>query len=337
MDLKKQSIKEISPFISILQSLAIFLVVLGHAEPSTNTPPPVVMQWLHSFIYSFHMHLFMFISGYLYIIFTVQKKQSYGELIKSKAIRLLMPFIFLNTLAFLIKNVLANFAQRPIEPSIIFYLKSLTDPDLVPIIYFWFLPTLFIIFLVAPIFKFVIDKNAIPLLLFLGALFTITNIYGYPNVRVMYINSVTTFLIFFFSGCIFGHFNCLKSVYNQKIILFLSLIILIGASFTHLDHTPPDRSIALIVSFSGIIWTFYLAEKLLQNKSNLFAYIEGYSYQIFLFSWFYSMGFKILYQLHLYNYATALFLRIFAVMALCVISAKMIKKLPRIFRIFVGL
>ena len=55
--------KERIKSIDFCKGIAILLVVLGHATEHTNAS--LSYDWLYKYIYSFHMPLFMFISGFV--------------------------------------------------------------------------------------------------------------------------------------------------------------------------------------------------------------------------------------------------------------------------------
>ncbi|MBM6945118.1 MULTISPECIES: acyltransferase family protein [Bacteroides] len=79
--------KERIEWVDIIKFTGIFLVVLGHSISATNKE----LEIFRNFIYSFHMPLFIFISGYLY------KKRG----IANDIITLLLPyFIYQLTNAF---------------------------------------------------------------------------------------------------------------------------------------------------------------------------------------------------------------------------------------------
>lgn len=66
-------------FIDIAKAICIILVVLGHYVPD-NSPDWYVT--LHDIIYTFHMPLFMFASGYVYI--ATKKDVAYGAFLWKK-------------------------------------------------------------------------------------------------------------------------------------------------------------------------------------------------------------------------------------------------------------
>lgn len=103
--------------IDALRALAIYLVVLGHFVQSTIIDYD--NNLLFKFIYSFHMPLFVFISGYL----TYRDENLSLKFIKSRFNSLLLPYfswMVISTIVFSIKNE-DNFGE--------FILKSFLYPD----------------------------------------------------------------------------------------------------------------------------------------------------------------------------------------------------------------
>lgn len=76
--------------LDFFKGIAILLVVLGHSVSrgvADHYLDPV-MLW----IYSFHMPLFFFISGYL-ISYTSYKKRNFGNSVLKKVLTLLLPYL----------------------------------------------------------------------------------------------------------------------------------------------------------------------------------------------------------------------------------------------------
>lgn len=79
--------------IDIAKAICIILVVIGHYIPE-NSPNWYVT--IHDVIYSFHMPLFIFISGWLFYFTCLRKDKPYKEIVKLKLERLGIPFLFLH-------------------------------------------------------------------------------------------------------------------------------------------------------------------------------------------------------------------------------------------------
>lgn len=72
----------------IAKAICIMLVVMGHNVPDDS---PYWWQTTHDIIYTFHMPLFMFASGFIYIAF--KKDESYFHFLQKKVLRLMVPYI----------------------------------------------------------------------------------------------------------------------------------------------------------------------------------------------------------------------------------------------------
>ena len=59
------NIKKIN-WLSILQGWAMFWVVVGHSPLSMDETIPAYVKFLYEFAYSFHMPLFILVSGFLF-------------------------------------------------------------------------------------------------------------------------------------------------------------------------------------------------------------------------------------------------------------------------------
>lgn len=103
-----------------IKGLLIFLVVLGHCLQFSNSEPDSCL--LYNFIYSFHMPLFMCLSGY-----ACYKKEVNWNVIPKRAKQLLLPFVTFN----IINSILTH--------------QAIWDYVINPQIGLWFLWVLFFI------------------------------------------------------------------------------------------------------------------------------------------------------------------------------------------------
>lgn len=137
----------------LLTLFAMTLVVIGHSDITLDFKE----LWIYKWVYSFHMPLFFFISGFLFCLTMPADRlrmTSMGSFIRKKAIRLLIPFLFINTLIFIVKSTLVSdtsLMQHPVALN----LESAIDATFFhPMGFMWFLPALFSIFFIAfPICK----------------------------------------------------------------------------------------------------------------------------------------------------------------------------------------
>lgn len=100
------------PYLDNIKGILIMLVILGHSIQFCD--PGYLQNFGFRFIYSFHMPLFFFISGYL-----SNRGQWNNKLIKKRALQLLVPFLVWAFLSPLLKSGYITFTelvQRIIYP-----------------------------------------------------------------------------------------------------------------------------------------------------------------------------------------------------------------------------
>lgn len=85
-------------YIDAIKAVLMFLVIWGHVIQYTNTHEGLNNS-IAAFIYSFHMPIFMMVSG---MFFQRQLELNIPELIRKNFIRLLLPALFVNLSLFLI-------------------------------------------------------------------------------------------------------------------------------------------------------------------------------------------------------------------------------------------
>ncbi len=189
-------------YIDIIKGIAIILVVIGHciqfgsgrayfdSEAFFNDP-------LFKFIYSFHMPLFMLVSGYL---FANTIKRTTNVIIKKKIATILLPLISWHTVALCINLLLG----QKYTPSILFlsYFHAL-----------WFLRALFFCCMVVLLMNRVFKDNIYSYLALTIILHFIPNRI-LPNIFVFTI-------IFFILGYLYCLNNRGRSIStNHRIVLF---------------------------------------------------------------------------------------------------------------------
>lgn len=134
--------------------VGIVLVVLGHSGyAGTNIAEdcPYLFKW----IYSFHMPLFFFISGFLFSLtnesFIEMDKE---KLIRKKAQRLLVPYLVLGVVLWGIKYVFSSFASIDRQFSLASFFGMFAAPGTEgsTMGYLWFLITLFMVFALMAVF-----------------------------------------------------------------------------------------------------------------------------------------------------------------------------------------
>lgn len=324
-------------YITFLQSFATFLVIVGHSAPENNTVS--FINIIRDFIYTFHMPLFFVLSGFLFLHSYYRNKETlvkFYTFINKKIIRLILPYFIMGTIAYLLKAFLFNrFAYRPVENTIGFYLKSMIYPWDNPNISLWFLPTLFIVFILDYyLFKKVKNYKFWPLILITFS-FIISVLSLFTDIKILNISGVLYYLFYFNLGLIIYQFKekIFASIINIKTVCILLALYI--ALFLMSDIYEFGK---YIIAILGILLSFILA--LVCSKNNikfLFGIMDGKYYPIYLLHWFFMPGFRILYQMNLINIETTFFFMILSQLFGPLISIYIIERFLPKFKIFIGL
>ena len=161
-------------YIDIARGIGILLVVMGHNDFSVISP------FAYKLIYSFHMPLFFFLSGYF-----INPTVEFWTFLRKRFNSLLKPYFFT---IFLIYFVSISFGRIGFETAIQRIIKSMYGAGYyIDWVQLWFLPHLFAVSLYAYVFYAVVSKidsrfirwAALLLTLGVASLF-LTTFYPYP-------------------------------------------------------------------------------------------------------------------------------------------------------------
>ena len=133
-------------FIDVAKAICIVLVVIGHYVPDDS---PSWYVALHDIIYTFHMPLFMFASGYVYI--ATRKDSPYGAFLLKKVRRLMVPYLTTSVIVITIKLLTQGgmSVDNPVTP--LSYLKMFYLPEAG--YFLWFIWALWWMFVLVPLFR----------------------------------------------------------------------------------------------------------------------------------------------------------------------------------------
>ncbi len=160
--------------IDICRGMGIVLVVLGHALKQTGETNSF-FDVLLSVIYSFHMPLFFFLSGFVslkMLYFRAGKERL--DYIKNRAFRLLIPYFTVGILYLPLKYVLSRYAVKPYDFSSTWKLFFGENPNTA----LWFLYVLFLVSLVCVLI--LREKNVLYVLAGSFALTVAACCFGWP-------------------------------------------------------------------------------------------------------------------------------------------------------------
>ena len=273
-------------WLSILQGWSMLLVVIGHISLSNEFQDPQypISSFIEKVIYSFHMPLFMFISGMLLYHTKISKEPKYRSVIVDKIKRLGIPLLFFTFLTLLLKMAFNPLMKRPVEFSLMDFLNYFLYPGTNPLGEMWFIVTLLIIFLFYPFFVWSLRNNRriVCTILFLLVL----NISFPKDIHLLCLSSVAYMLFFFYLGML---------IYLKRWISLLSsfrifLVLLLVFAFTNVFTIVPFVSVLVGIAFS--ISLCFNIDKVFPSSFHSF---RDYTFQIFLMGIFFQIGVRFFY------------------------------------------
>ena len=217
--MKKQT-KKRSPYLDIIKAILILLVIIGHSiqygSGSTYLEKQLFFNnYLFKFIYSFHMPLFIMLSGYL--SYNSLNKNSLKETFISKFKSLIIPLFFWSIIPFII-----NLEFYSIIESLKLFIAVFSTN-------LWFLWSLFYInILVKLINKYFKDNIFIYILSFLIT-FILPNTFVIKYFNIQF--SLYSFLYFYFLiGYFYKKYNLedkLNKLFNIKTLIINTIIFIL--------------------------------------------------------------------------------------------------------------
>lgn len=259
-------------WLSILQGWAMLWVVIGHSRVGNENVWPQYANLLYDFASSFHMPLFIFISGYLFYLTRIKRKWKYMDMIKEKIQRLGIPFVVFTAVALVLKSIFSSEMERPVTISVSNFLYGFLYPADSPMAEMWFIASLFWMFLLEPLWKLLSSKHVYSVIGGL-LLYFIFYLRGIP-IELFCINRASYLAFFFFGGVCFARYeliNYFTTVRNCLILFFIS--VLLYTLLYSIEVFPPSMGIIMSISLSFLFERFY---------SPLFSSFRNYTYQIFL-------------------------------------------------------
>ncbi len=184
--------------VDAIRGLAIFLVVFGHSlnnimDSSLVSDVPWTITYAQRWIYSFHMQLFFFLSGFF--VYRSVTRRNVVETVRDKALHLVVPYVFWSSLVVIAKAILPGFQNHPED------IENLKHMFSVPHGIQWFLYALFIFDMIYLLFAKIFRNETVTSVIFL--LFGIMIYYRYTNGGFPYgsiTGLVAVYMVFFAAG-----------------------------------------------------------------------------------------------------------------------------------------
>lgn len=276
--------------VNYLKGIAILLMFIGHAATPTFLTRPFAYEVAVQFIYSFHMPLFFIVSGFLALkSIDVNLKNQYLLLVKKRAIKLGIPFLFI--------SIMTNFALTLVSGniSVISFLECIKTtifyPELGAMGALWFLYALLIISILTPLITKIPFKVSIVIAL-------LVNIFGPQNIYFLAINRLSFFFVYYLIGIYIR--KCyedrqLKKIKNKNILIIGSVIFLVIYSLIIAKGLVLNKTVFDIYMFScgiiGSLMMLLIVEKIKKYNriTKVFEAFGKYSMDIYIFSWFFQI------------------------------------------------
>lgn len=270
--------------IVIMTLFAMTCVVIGHSDIDES----FTELWIFRWVYTFHMPLFFFISGFLFCLTMPAVKlcdTSFLTFMKKKVVRLLIPFLFINTVIFLIKaNVISDTSmmKNPVEMT----WHSFLDATLYhPIGFMWFLPALFMVFVYSfPIWKGLknLSKESrgshIPLIIFVLVVFFWLAYLLLPHTALMQASRAFNYVTFFLLGILYCEYKPIVDGFLKRYWLISGTIAFAFSASLMLPEIP--------AALCGIVFSVAFSLVLEDKCPDRFVDASSFCYTVFLLSYF---------------------------------------------------
>ena len=271
--------------INILYSIGTILAVFGHSRPNTGFGyEGSILNQIIIFIYTFHMPLFFAIAGFLLYNSKSLVNKSFGMFVKDKALKLLTPYFILTAIFLIPKGYIEFGGFEFLTPT--FLLKVFFSPRDNTWGHFWFLPVLFVCYVIVAGFKKLMLKldKKLKLIIFMTFIILSTFFMIWPiNTKWLGLKDISQNLFYMLFGMLLAF--CEK---HLKVNVSKSLKIIIAALLFAVSVIVFIYGYSI---FKGIITICMLLGLILLAKAvgnfgyKGFSFISKNIFTIYIYSW----------------------------------------------------
>ena len=333
------STKKRIDWVDVAKGICMILVIISHAEEHFI---PGQMATLKVPIYSFHMPLFFFASGFFSVkILGFERIKERLKYIKNRSFRLMIPYFIMGIIYIPARLLMGGFANESYKMNEVWRILLGENPDGA----LWFLYALFVISVIAVC---VVRKRNLPWILGIAFVLALcSKIITWPTIILEEI----LFHFFFFIAGIFirTHYEAWKKFIYTPLTVMLGLIAFIGGNYllwyaSQMTYTGAE-CLKLITAPSGILLSLNLANMIVKSDQresvprklgNLFG---DYSMDIYMFAEPFKVVIKIVFWslLHL-NYLLCTVLCFVGSISLALLVSKLVvRRIPVLKKLFLGM
>lgn len=259
-------------FIAAARCIGILLVVFGHSYPFDVYISPALWT-VKNFIYTFHMPLFLFLSGYL----VTYNTRPAGSYIRRRAARLMIPYFALSVIAFVPKALVQQFLNDSVEFSVWYLIKTELIPRDNVWGHFWYIPVVFVLCCFGVLMLKPMRKHRAVRWAVLAATYLLLFLPRTTDWFALEDRRKTTF--YFVLGMMLAIQEPESRVVSNRgwLLAFPAAIALFAVVSTTLTNS--------LIACLMIGFILHVGTRLPLNKKGLFALVEKNSFTIFLLSW----------------------------------------------------
>jgi fucose 4-O-acetylase-like acetyltransferase len=227
MSLEIKATNERNHWVDYAKCIGIILVVYGHIARGVQSAgidiPQPFYEWADSVIYTFHMPLFFFLSGLFF--FSSFKKKGVLKFSSSKIDTVFYPYVVWSVFQGSIGASLFLYTNGAVSHFDVFGLL------VEPIAQFWFLYSLFFIFIVVAVVFFVFSCKAVWISFLLSLVMYLSVESFFLSVMVTYVFDNTIFFVF---GIIFSRYLVIEKLSTPVLVLCWLVLFVLGQYVFHL-------------------------------------------------------------------------------------------------------
>lgn len=265
-----------------MKTMATVLVVVGHVTifysnigGVVDMPVNTILDYIVQFIYTFHMPLFIFVSGAVYhICIRSGKYKCIGIFIIKKAYRLMLPYFLWGIFLVTPIMVLMGFTDlswfRYVEEGIFLCQNSR---------HLWFLWTLFFVSVIVRVLQPLLDRWGIYRVSFLIVCLVLWRL-SWSMPALFCINSIARYMLWYYLGYWFDSFRENQKIFVKKGFPVICLFVIL----TYLQ-TGNNLWVGLAAGFAGIMLIYYfsiLADKYSLGQCKIYCLLERDGFGIYL-------------------------------------------------------
>jgi fucose 4-O-acetylase-like acetyltransferase len=324
--------------VETLRGLAIILVVLGHmigydAAGGMKVSDDSIFRYIYYTLEYIRMPLFTVISGWVYANKPILQTNQH-RFIKGKLRRLIVPMFVISTLLFLFRMIVPGTSSKP-------ELQNLPRNIIFPYDVYWFLFSLFIIFLVI---SFLDQKEFFHRIE--GWFLTLITAFAVLFVTRFFLDATPNFVGFKGAVYLFPFFIIGIGIYrfpdfllNDRTTLFLFIVFIAGITIQQMiwfGYFPQQHKQSVLGMSTGISAVILLFR--LKLKNDLLIWIGSFAYGIFLFHVFFTGGTRIiLLRLGVENQWVILVAGVFFAILFSILAEMVISRITPLRFAFLGL